>query len=84
MNRRWKLFSRWIAVLAAFAWAAAFVPSAQACPVCFVAEQRTLNAYFGTAALLSLLPFALAALAVVLWRREQRLAQRENENPGAE
>lgn len=81
MNERpiWERF-RQLAHRAAFAlvvggaWG---VPaSVTACPVCFVAEQRSLAAYLATTVLLSLLPFALFALIAVVWRREQRLAAR--------
>ncbi len=58
-------------VLAAVA-AAGWPETAGACPVCFAAEQRQLTAYFGTAVLLSLLPFVLAG-AITWWiRREAR------------
>lgn len=57
---------------AGMAWA---VPAAvKACPVCFVAEQRSLSAYLATTALLSLLPFVLFGLIAIVWRREQRLS----------
>ncbi len=51
-----------------------------ACPVCFVAEQRTLNAYFGTAALLSVLPFLLFGMIGLLYWRERRLVRRREED----
>ncbi len=64
----------WLSVVAA-AFLASTRPLA-ACPVCFVAEQRTLNAYFGTAALLSVLPFLLFGMIGLLYWRERRLARR--------
>lgn len=56
--------SRWIAG----AMACVAPQAALACPVCFAAEQRQLWAYFGTAVLLSLLPFVVFA-GIVLWLR---------------
>lgn len=58
---------------------------AAACPVCFAAEQRQLWAYFGTAVLLSLLPFLLFA-GIVLWIRLEgrRAGQSANSQPEAE
>ena len=39
---------------------------AHACPVCMAGERRTLMAYFGTAVLLSVLPFVLFG-GMALW-----------------
>ncbi|MCX8073365.1 MAG: hypothetical protein N3C12_13080 [Candidatus Binatia bacterium] len=48
--------------------------AASACSVCFAAEQRQLWAYFGTAVLLSLLPFVLFA-GILLWIRIEARCQ---------
>lgn len=53
---------------------------AVACPVCFAAEQRQLWAYFGTAVLLSLLPFVLFSVGVLWMYRERRRATTGNAN----
>lgn len=46
--------------------------AALACPVCFAAEQRRLDAYVGTSVLLSLLPLAaIGGIAVVIYRRSR-------------
>jgi len=44
-----------------------FVPSSvQACAVCFSGNQETLNAYYGTAIVLSILPLAMVG-GIVYW-----------------
>ncbi len=54
----------------------AFAPRlALACPVCFAAEQRRLDAYIGTTILLSLLP--LGAIGGIAW-----LVSRRSRTPG--
>ncbi|GIW45889.1 MAG: hypothetical protein KatS3mg077_3171 [Candidatus Binatia bacterium] len=54
-----------------------------ACPVCFAAEQRQLWAYFGTAVLLSVLPFVLFG-GLLLWIRMERRRHELSSGHGAQ
>ncbi len=54
---------------------AAMLPGrALACPICFSGKADVLPAYFGTAALLSLLPLALLG-GILLWFRRHMKAR---------
>jgi lipopolysaccharide export LptBFGC system permease protein LptF len=72
--KRWKL----VALLGT---AGVLAPRlALSCSVCFVAGKENLDAYFGTAILLSLLPFALIG-GLGFWLYRQHKARPESFSP---
>lgn len=66
------------AVMACAVWAASDL--ALACPVCFVADEKTRWAYLGTTIFLSLLPLAMAG--TLFWWIRRRMRELEADEAG--
>ncbi len=68
-------------VASALAAIATMPATALACPICFSGKADALPAYFGTAALLSVLPLAMIGGIIVWFRRQTRIAHRSPASP---